>query len=89
MTPRATDPNEQGELDPVMEETVIISQRKRPELGRYLLQVDRQTKRSFTTLEAALKAGKLIKNENPRLQVAVYDPVESENTIIEISETLR
>jgi len=29
------------------------SQRKRPESGRYLLQVDRQTKGSYPTAEAA------------------------------------
>ena len=34
----------------------VFSQRKRPERGRYLLQVDRQTKASFATLEAAEKA---------------------------------
>ena len=31
----------------------VFSQRKRPELGRYLLQVDRQTKGSYTTSNAA------------------------------------
>ena len=34
---------------------------KRPTLQRYRLQVDRQTKSSYDTLEAAEKAGKAIK----------------------------
>jgi hypothetical protein len=33
------------------------SQQQRPESGRYHLQVDRQTKRSFQTLDAAHSAG--------------------------------
>jgi hypothetical protein len=32
----------------------VFSQRKRPESGRYLLQVDRQTKGSYKTSEAAI-----------------------------------
>ena len=31
----------------------VLSQSKRPEVGRFLLQVDRQTKRSYATAEAA------------------------------------
>lgn len=85
MTPRDIDLREQAELAPASAESVI-SQRKRPELGRYLLQVDRQTKKSFTTLDAARKAGMVIKKESPRLRVAVYDPVDSENTVIEIPD---
>jgi hypothetical protein len=34
----------------------VFSQSKRPERGRYLLQVDRQTKNSYTTSEAAQSA---------------------------------
>jgi hypothetical protein len=52
------------------------SQRHQAEAGRYLLQVDRQTKRSFQTSEAAEEAGKVIKKAYPVLQVAVYDPVD-------------
>jgi hypothetical protein len=39
----------------------VFSQRKRPEVGRFLLQVDRQTKSSYATGEAAEKAGTVIK----------------------------
>ena len=39
----------------------VFSQRKRPERGRYLLQVDRQTKGSYTTSETAHAAALVIK----------------------------
>ena len=39
----------------------VFSQRKRPERGRYLLQVDRQTKGSYTTSETAQAAALVIK----------------------------
>jgi integrase len=43
----------------------VFSQRKRPELGRYLLQVDRQTKGSYTTSNAAQSAALGIKTSHP------------------------
>jgi hypothetical protein len=46
--------------------------------------VDRQTKGSYATYEAAEKVGLVIKKEHPILQVAVYDGVESVNKIIEL-----
>jgi hypothetical protein len=61
----------------------VLSQRKRPETGRYLLQVDRQTKGSYTTSEAAQSAALLIKTDYPIVQVSVYDRVESTHTIVE------
>jgi hypothetical protein len=61
-----------------------FSQRKRPELGRYLLQVDRQTKQSYATLEAAGTAGLAIKKSYPIVCVSVYDSVETNNTVIEL-----
>jgi len=57
-------------------------QHKRPDEGRYRLQVDRQTKSSYATYEAAEAAGLAIKEGHPILQVAIYDSVESVNTII-------
>ena len=57
-------------------------QRKRPEIGRYLLQVDRQTKRSFQTQEEAQAAGMIIKKGHPALQVSVYDSGDSISTIL-------
>jgi hypothetical protein len=55
---------------------------KRPTLQRYRLQVDRQTKSSFDTLDAAEKAGKVIKKAYPVVQVAVYDAVGNESKTI-------
>jgi hypothetical protein len=59
-----------------------LSQRKRPELGRYLLQVDRQTKGSYQTAEIAQSAGLAIKKAFPILHVSVYDSVECAGTAV-------
>jgi hypothetical protein len=59
------------------------SQRKRPETGRYLLQVDRQTKGSYKTPEAAQSAAQAIKTSFPIVQVSVYDSVEYTHTLVE------
>jgi len=60
------------------------SQRKRPETGRYLLQVDRQTKGSYPTSEAAQTAALIIKTGYPIVQVSVYDSVEYTHTVVEL-----
>ena len=84
MAPRIIKLREQEE--PASEaEQEVFSQRKRPDMGRFLLQVDRQTKSSHATSEAAEKAGAVIKNSHPILQVAVYDRIESVNKIIELA----
>jgi hypothetical protein len=51
----------------------VFSQSKRPERGRYLLQVDRQTN---TTSEAAQSAALTINTGYPIVRVSVYDSVE-------------
>jgi hypothetical protein len=61
----------------------VFSQRKRPERGRYLLQVDRQTKGSYLTQESAQAAALAIKKGYPIVQVTVYDSVEHTDTIVE------
>jgi hypothetical protein len=61
-----------------------LSQSKRPELGRFLLQVDRQTKGSYASAEAASKAGLAIKKSYPVVCVSVYDSIETVNTAIEL-----
>jgi hypothetical protein len=63
----------------------VVSQRKRPESGRYLLQVDRQTKGSYQTPEAAQTAALVIKKAYPILQVSIYDSVEYANTLVEVA----
>jgi hypothetical protein len=60
----------------------VFSQRKRPEKGRYLLQVDRQTKGSYKTSEAAQSAALQIKTAFPIVQVSVYDSVDNTNTLV-------
>jgi hypothetical protein len=56
----------------------VFSQRKRPDSGRYLLQVDKQTKGSYKTPEAAQSAALEIKIAYPIVQVSIYDSVEVE-----------
>jgi len=60
-----------------------LSQRRRPEAGRYLLQVDRQTKGSYTTAETAVAAGMAIKTGYPLVQVSVYDSIDCQTTMVE------
>ena len=61
-----------GDAEKSPEAEEVFSQRRRPELGRYLLQVDRQTKGSYTTSNAAQSAALAIKTGHPIVQVSVY-----------------
>lgn len=60
------------------------SQKRRAEPGRYRLQVDRQTKATYTTFEAAEAQGMIIKKQFKQVQVAIYDIQASSNTILEL-----
>jgi len=71
------EPRQEAEAEP-------SPQRKRPEVGRYLLQVDRQTKSSYGTAQAAEAAGILIKKNHPIVQVSVYDSVDAVNKLIDL-----
>jgi adenylyl- and sulfurtransferase ThiI len=71
-----------SENEPIEAAPLAVNQQKRLE-ERYRLQVDRQTKKSFTTLEAAEAAGRLIKNAHAIVQVSVYDAVDFTNKTIE------
>jgi hypothetical protein len=82
MAPRVVERHETGAPAPE-NEPEVVSQRKRAEAGRFLLQVDRQTKRSFETAGAAETAGMAIKKSYPLVRVSVYDTVESVNTLID------
>jgi hypothetical protein len=62
-----------------------IGQHKRPEDGRYRLQVDRQTKASFATYDDAEEAGLAIKKQFPIVRVTVYDAAEAVSRVIELS----
>ena len=62
----------------------IFRQRKKPESDQFRLHVDRQTKASYTTREAAEEAGLAIKKAYPLLQVAVDDAAKGVTKIIEL-----
>jgi hypothetical protein len=49
-----------------------------------LLQVDRQTKGSYTTSEAAQSVALGIKTAHPIVQVSVYDAVDNTSTMVEL-----
>ena len=71
--------------DPEESEPETSSQRSRPDMGQFRLQVDRQTKASYETYEAAEKAGLVIKKGHPILYVTVYDVIGGVNKVIELS----
>jgi hypothetical protein len=85
MAPRQMKMPVKGDTDKESEE--VFSQRKRPESGRYLLQVDRQTKRSYKTSEAAQSVGLEIKTGYPIVQVSIYDSVDNSHTLVELPGT--
>lgn len=62
----------------------VRTQRRTTEAGRYWLQIDRQTKSSYDTAEAAATAGLVIKKQFAMVQVAVYDRKEGSNQILEL-----
>jgi len=82
MATRVMKPREPA--DPAPEIDRPGSQRNRPEVGRYLLQVDRQTKSSYATTEGAEAVGLVIKTKHPIVQVSVYDSVDCVNKVIEL-----
>jgi hypothetical protein len=54
---------------------------------RYLLQIDRQTKRSFKTREAAQSMGLELKGRFPALQVSIFDNVSKSRTVVDVPKT--
>jgi hypothetical protein len=64
-----------------------VSQKKRPEAGRFRLLVDRQLKSSFASAEAAHAAGQAIKSKYPIVSVVIYDAFEGINTAVESPKT--
>lgn len=62
--------------------TIKVGQ-NRPPLERFRLQVDRQTKATFASMDEAEKAGKAIKKAHPIVQVSVYDAEQSAQTILD------
>jgi hypothetical protein len=52
--------------------------------GRYLLQVDKQTKGSYKTPEAAQSAALEIKIAYPIVRVSIYDSVDNSARLVEL-----
>src|SRR5690349_16300661 len=61
----------------ILEEAPVRKGQLRPTQERYLLQVDRQTKRSFADVAEAQKAGEAVKKAYPMVMVSIYDSAES------------
>jgi hypothetical protein len=64
------------------DEVLLPMGQKKPLLHRYWLQVDRQTKSSYQTIEEAEKAAKVIKSSHSNLQVGIYDAEKSQVILI-------
>ena len=62
-------------------------QHQQPDTERYQLQIDRQTKRSFKTSEAAPSAALEIKSRFPALQVSIYDGVTKSRTMVDVPKS--
>ena len=60
---------------------------QQPGTERYQLQIDRQTKRSFKTSEAAQSAALEIKSRFPTLQVSIYDGVTKSRTMVDVPKS--
>ena len=61
---------------------------QQPDTERYQLQIDRQTKRSFKTPEAARSAALEIKSRFPVLQVSIYDSVTKSRTVVDVPKSV-
>src|SRR6516164_2024169 len=62
-------------------------QHHQPDIERYQLQIDRQTKRSFKTSEAARSAALEIKSRFPALQVSIYDGLTKSRTMVDVPKS--
>jgi hypothetical protein len=62
----------------------IFPQLKQPESGRYLIQVDKQTKASYETAEAAQSAALEIKKEYPIVRATIFDSIENSSHLVEL-----
>jgi hypothetical protein len=63
-------------------------QQQQPDTERDQLQIDRQTKRSFKTSEAARSAALEIKSRFPILQVSIYDNVSNSRTVVDVPKSI-
>src|SRR5207244_3606435 len=76
-----TRPAERGA--PVDDVAPAATQHQPTDQGQFRLQVDRQTKASYATNEAAEQAGRVIKKKHPFLYVEVLDAVAGICKVIE------
>ena len=65
------------------EPIMVKAGQARAPLGRFRLQVDRQTKATFASMDEAETAGKAIKKAHPIVQVSVYDAEQSAQTLLD------
>ncbi len=65
------------------EEVIPPVNQARLQLNRFRLQVDRQTKATFTELVDAEKAGRDIKKAYPIVQVSIYDSEKGGQTVLD------
>lgn len=65
------------------EPIMVKAGQTRPALGRFRLQVDRQTKATYASMDEAETAGKAIKKAHPIVQVSVYDAEQSAQTMLD------
>ncbi len=65
----------------------VPSQRRRADTNQFRLQVDRQTKSSYASYEAAEQAGLQIKKSHPIVSVTVYDSVGGVNKSIDLPDS--
>jgi hypothetical protein len=61
---------------------IKVGQTRAP-LGRFRLQVDRQTKATYASMDEAETAGKAIKKAHPIVQVSVYDAEQSAQILLD------
>jgi hypothetical protein len=59
------------------------SQRRRPDVKQFRLQIDHQTKSSYDSLDDARAAGLAVKVAHPIVQVSIYDAGAGETHLIE------
>ena len=62
----------------------VPSQRRRADTEQFRLQVDRQTKSSYASYEAAEQAALQIKKSHPIVSVTVYDSIGGVNKSIDL-----
>ena len=65
------------------EAVLLPASQARAPLGRFRLQVDRQTKAAFSSVSDAENAGRAIKKAHPVVQVSIYDAEESQQTVLD------